>query len=204
MAANADVVAISFDYDYYLVTGISNPREYIDGNHDVMYDTLRKGGYLDLPDNPMSCNFCRDKQHRYMSGRQRFIQQLIDEGLWDWSKPHHLLGCSLPQEFSYYVDNNVYNIRSIDTSNPVMAGMQGYRYQGLDGMIGKPAGLLADQVGQIPDGTFDTHKKHVLYNTDMFKNIIKRPPVFNHKNNAHELANYTISSNGCNDCGGEV
>ena len=202
MAANADMIAISFDYKYYLSTGRSNPMDYVDGNHDIMYEKLRHDEELDLPDNPMSCSFCRDKQHRYMSGRQRFIQQLIDEGIWEWNKPHHLLGCSLPQEFSYYTNKNIYNIRSIDTSNPVMSGLQGYRYRGLDGMPGKPAGLLANQVDMVKDGTFDTKKKHVLFNTDSFKHIINREPVFDHTNDAHKQANYTISrGNECGSCG---
>jgi len=205
MAANADVIAISFDYKYYLSTGRSNPMDYIDGNHDVMYEKLRHDIELDLPENPMGCSFCRDKQHRYMTGRQRFVKQLIDEGIWEWGKPHHMLGCSLPQEFGYYINNDVYNIRSIDTSNPVMAGLQGYRYRGLDGMPGKPAGLLANQVDMQTDGTFETLKKKVLYNTDMFKSIIGRETVFDHSNDGHRLSNYNISTpQECGQCGDDT
>ena len=37
-----------------------------------------------------------------MKGRRRLIKMLIDDGIWDHSKPHHLLGCSLAQEFKDY------------------------------------------------------------------------------------------------------
>ena len=45
-------------------------------------------------------------------------------------KPIHLLGCALPQEFGFYknIGCGVTNIESIDTSNPVLHGMEGYRY----------------------------------------------------------------------------
>ena len=38
----------------------------------------------------------------------KVIKHLIDEGVWNWNKPHHLLGCSLAREFRYYIDNNIY------------------------------------------------------------------------------------------------
>jgi hypothetical protein len=185
MSANADMVAISFDYDYYLSTGRSTLKSFHAGVHDKMYSRLAKGDPLEVVDNPMDCSFCKDKQHRYMTGRQRFIQHLIDEGVWDWNKDHHLLGCSLPQEFKYYTDNNIYNIRSIDTSNPVMAGMQNYRYHDSSGMDGKPAGLLANRVDMTIDDEFASKRKSVLYNTDMFKQIIRRDPIFDHSVGAH-------------------
>ena len=46
------------------------------------------------------------KFERYVDGRQQLIKNLIDRGIWNWNKPHHLLGTSLPQEFKYYVQNN--------------------------------------------------------------------------------------------------
>jgi hypothetical protein len=44
----------------------------------------------------------------------------------------HLLGCAVPQEFIYYKDMPF--IETIDTSNPIMAGIEGIKYNvwGLD------------------------------------------------------------------------
>jgi len=95
--------------------------------------------------------------HILMNGRQSFVQDLIRDQIWDWDKPHHLLGCTLPQEFGFYNTNQqfrpyvVNNIESIDTSNPVVAGLHKTRYNehGLDDKLtAKLADLL--EVGVSP------------------------------------------------------
>ena len=74
-----------------------------------------------------------NKLHDWMIGRRWFIDYLVNKGIWNFKKPHHLLGCSLADEFSYY-DWDYLNIESLDTSNPVVAGLKGLRYDkyGLD------------------------------------------------------------------------
>jgi len=105
------------------------------------------------------------------SGRQRFIQQLIDEGIWNWNKPHHLLGCSLAREFRYYVDKNIYNIKSCDTSNPVVASIHYKTYNGDFGLNEKPTALLADLI----DYEMSNSQLEILdYNVKMFKRILGR------------------------------
>ena len=136
MASEADYIAISFDYEYYMNTGF--------------------GG---------------DKLQRWCTGRQRFIHQLIDEGIWCWDKPHHLLGCSLSREFKYYVNNDVYNIKSCDTSNPIVAAIKGFRYNGDLGLTTKPSTLLADL---IDHDITDDQLENIIYNTKMFKKGIDR------------------------------
>jgi len=136
MAENADMVAISFDFSYYHVTGEGwNPLE------------------------------------RFCSGRQRFISQLIEKGVWAWNKPHHLLGCSLAKEFRYYVDNNIHNIVSCDTSNPIVAAIHDLKYDVDYGLPMKPTTKLADLI----DYKFtEDQLELVKYNTTMFKKIIRR------------------------------
>ena len=112
-----------------------------------------------------------EKLMRQTTGRQNLIKRLIDEGWWDWDKPHHLLGASLAREFKWYVDNNIYNIRSLDTSNPVVAGLLGFTYNGDFGLNHKPSRLLADLIQDTPD---DDAKEIIRYNTKMFKSIIGR------------------------------
>lgn len=132
----ADVVAISFDYTYYLSTGIGNT-----------------------------------KLERFCSGRQKFINDLINENRWDWNKPVHLLGCSLAKEFTYYVDNNIHNIKSCDTSNPIVASMFNLKYNDVWGLDTKPSQKLADMLDAKLD---DTQLEIMQYNVDMFKKILRR------------------------------
>ena len=70
------------------------------------------------------------KEIAYMVGRRHFVMKLSRIGELLPVKPLHLLGCALPQEFIYYknVVPGLLYIESIDTSNPVLHGMEGYRY----------------------------------------------------------------------------
>jgi len=136
MADNADMIAISFDFSYYQVTG-------------------------------------EGKTHleKWCSGRQRFIQDLINTGTWNWNKPHHLLGCSLAKEFRFYVDRNIHNIVSCDTSNPIVAAIHGLKYDADYGLDTKPSTKLADL---ITHNLTNEQLELVKYNTTMFKKIIRR------------------------------
>jgi hypothetical protein len=100
------------------------------------------------------------KLERMCDGRARLIDSLRREKVWDDNKPHHLLGCSLPKEFSGYGTL----IRSVDTSNPIMCGIKGMRYAKGIGVSQKPIGLLADNMEiNIPkdmeDAIFDNIKE---------------------------------------------
>lgn len=112
-----------------------------------------------------------DKLEKWCSGRQRFIQDLIDKGYWNWSKPHHLLGCSLAKEFKYYADKRITNIRSCDTSNPIVAALKGLRYNGDLGLQEKPSTMLCDLINaNVDEDTLELAQ----YNTTMFKHILGR------------------------------
>ena len=113
----------------------------------------------------------RTEWERYCSGRQRFIIDLINSNIWDWSKPHHLLGCSLAKEFRFYVDRNIYNIVSCDTSNPIVCAIFGLKYDADYGLSNKPTAKLADL---ITSKISPEQLELVNYNTAMFKKIIRR------------------------------
>lgn len=73
-----------------------------------------------------------NKYYKMMRGRQKVIADMLRDDIINQDKPHHLLGCGLPQEFTEYQNHKW--IDSMDTSNPVIHGMKGIRYNdnGLD------------------------------------------------------------------------
>lgn len=75
-------------------------------------------------------------------GRRIVLQELLHRGLIDENKPHHLLGCGVPQEAMWYGPKYSW-IRSIDTCSPVMCGMSGIHY-GLNGILEKPSTKMCD------------------------------------------------------------
>lgn len=63
----------------------------------------------------------------FMRSRQKLLADLLTAGVIEQSKPHHLLGCFLPQEFEAYKEYQW--IDTIDTSNPVVHGINGIHYE---------------------------------------------------------------------------
>lgn len=124
MKEHADVVAISFDYSFWV----------------------------------KSENICLDS----MQGRIQFMHKLKDMQLLDNVKIH-LLGCFLPQEFSYYKD--IPEIFSIDTSNPIVHGIKGIKYTD-EGLQSKERIKLNDlfKTSEIPED--------VYYNIRKFREFI--------------------------------
>ena len=160
MSAHADYIAISFDYSWYRTIGHyeanERPHVVMDVEDASMYDKLRK-----------------QDNHRVVlellaDGRRKFINMLIDDGIWNHNKPHHLLGNSLPQEMKHYTD--IKSIRSVDTSNPVVAGIKGIRYIKDYGMTQKPSTMLADLIDHevTEDEKFD-----INYNVQQYKQLCK-------------------------------
>ena len=96
---HVDKVAISFDYSFFI-------KE---------FDELHPGND-------------KSKAYKLMVGRQNLITQLVADGIINLNKPHHLLGCALPQEFVYYRNTGYEFIESVDTSNPIVHGLNGVLY----------------------------------------------------------------------------
>jgi len=70
-----------------------------------------------------------------MMGRISAVKQMFYNGTIKKDDRVHLLGCSLPQEFGWY--ENCSYIESIDTSNPIMAALEGIGYDEF-GLLTKP------------------------------------------------------------------
>ncbi len=129
---NTDMIAISFDYSYYVK---SRPDE-------------------------------RNKFFSWMYGRQDLIDKLIKDRVWCHDKEHHLLGCGLPQEFKHY--ENIKSIVSCDTSNPIVMGMLGYRYDDLCGLDFKESVKLVDLFEAELD---ENQLENIHHNIKVFKNF---------------------------------
>ena len=108
----------------------------------------------------------KDRLQVNMYGRRAFIKLLVDNKIWNDKKPHHLLGCSLAEEFSYPLYREI-NIETIDTSNPIVAGIKGYKY-GSNGLTIKPSTKLCDLIDYKCS---EEDMKLIQYNVGMFKEI---------------------------------
>jgi hypothetical protein len=100
-----------------------------------------------------------------MSGRISTIKQMFYNGTIKKNDRIHLLGCSLPQEFGWY-SNDSY-IESIDTSNPIMAALEGMEYDDF-GLSTKPKANMNDYFNI---DSKNVNLKLVLYNVEKFKKI---------------------------------
>jgi len=97
-------------------------------------------------------------------GRVRFVQGLLKLSQFKDLKLH-LLGCSIPQEFGWY--NNHSQIESIDTSNPIMAALEGTLYNS-SGLNFKPK---ANMNNYFNVAFSDIQYEDILHNTTIFREI---------------------------------
>ena len=101
-----------------------------------------------------------------MYGRMGFIRHLVQTNTIDKSVYHHLLGCSLPQEYMCYSEWDF--IKSGDTSNPILVGAEGIRY-GDNGIDWKPKEKLEHYFEKDLSDRFDD----IIFNVNKFKQFIK-------------------------------
>jgi hypothetical protein len=136
------------------------------------YQTLVDIGYTHIAFNHSSIAYRKEYDgampdlKAQMYGRMEFIRRLVASGTIRKTFYHHLLGCSLPQEFMSYKDWPF--IKSVDTSNPILVGAEGKRYTD-SGLTWKPKEKLEhyfekDLSGQIQD---------IIFNVQQFRAFIK-------------------------------
>ena len=101
-----------------------------------------------------------NKYVSWMLGRVKLLGDLLKDGVINKDKPHHLLGCGLPQEFEMY--QNMSFIDSVDTSNPVVHGIMDIRYE--------PEGLENKESVKL----FTLIEEDVLERLDVIKYNIKK------------------------------
>jgi hypothetical protein len=103
MTEQADKIAISFGYNYFW--------------------EQEKSSLDDVDENTIKTEYM---PKAYSVGRFNLLNRFIEDGVIDYHKKHHLLGCGTPTEFwNYGKDKDRYRysfVESIDTSHPVIAG----------------------------------------------------------------------------------
>jgi len=100
----------------------------------------------------------------WMLGRVQLLGILYQEGILNLDKPHHLLGNSLPVEGKFY--GNYGFIYSMDTSNPVVHGIKGIKYQENFGLYHKESQKLHEMIN-YPEEQIDM--EIVEYNIKEFR-----------------------------------
>ena len=98
-------------------------------------------------------------------GRFMVLNEMHKRGVINKKKPHHLLGCGVPQEVQWYSKDWTW-IRSIDTSNPVIAGMLGWDYSSICGITKKSPIKLCDHI--LDDVDMEA-REHILNNIAYMK-----------------------------------
>lgn len=108
------------------------------------------------------------KYQSWMRGRQELIDRLMRDSVINTNKPHHLLGCSLPQEFYHYRDDRYNFIESIDTSNPIVHGLLDIKYR-WDGLLDKSSLKLVELIDSIPT---PIQAEKIFFNINQFNKLV--------------------------------
>ena len=138
----------------------------------ITYQTLVDLGYTHIAFNHSSVAYEKaypgemPKLKKQMYGRMEFIRRLVESGSIRKNHYHHLLGCSLPQEFMAYSDWKF--IRSCDTSNPILVGAEGVRYTD-SGINFKPEHKLEHYF----EKNLEDRIEDIKFNVARFKSYVK-------------------------------
>jgi hypothetical protein len=135
------------------------------------YQTLVDLGYTHIAFNHSSIAYQQecsgmDSLKAAMYGRMEFIRRLVQSGTIRKTHYHHLLGCSLPQEFMSYSDWPF--IKSVDTSNPILVGAEGEKYTN-SGMTWKPK----EKLEYYFEMNLEDKMENIIFNVNKFRSFIK-------------------------------
>lgn len=84
----------------------------------------------------------------YVLGRVQTLNRMLNDGVINKDKPHHLLGCALPIEFFFYREGFDW-IDTIDTSSPIVHGLCDVIYEP-GGLTNKQSIKLVDLLNSTP------------------------------------------------------
>ena len=137
----------------------------------ITYQTLIDLGYKHIAFNHSSIAYqdiypMNQPLFAQMYGRIELIRMLIEKDIIRKGVYHHLLGCSLPQEFMAYSEFSWIN--SVDTSNPIIVGSEGVRY-GDNGIEHKPK----TKIEELFEVDLFERMDDIKFNIQKFKQYIK-------------------------------
>lgn len=105
-----------------------------------------------------------NKYYEWMFGRQMLLNYMVENDIVNKDKPHHLLGCGLPQEFKDYAQYEW--VDSLDTSNPVVHGIKNIKYME-HGLENKESVKLFTMIEEDVLASWDD----IVYNIGKFKEL---------------------------------
>jgi len=135
------------------------------------YQTLVDLGYTYIAINHSSAAYAdrypmNGRLFAQMYGRMEFLRKLVETNIVRKHIHYHLLGCSLPQEFMAYKDWEW--IKTVDTSNPILVGAEGVRYED-NGIEFKPENKLEHYF----EMDLSDRLEDIIFNVNKFKQYIK-------------------------------
>lgn len=138
-----------------------------------LYDFCVDLGYNHFAFNHSSSAYQRMFQHpnkliNQMLGRVMVITSLIKEGTINKNHYIHLLGCSLPQEFLYYQWSEFKQIKSVDSSSPIINGALGITYNEY-GLFTKPQ----NKIEEFFEDDLKGQNKDIIFNIKKFRDFVK-------------------------------
>jgi hypothetical protein len=105
----------------------------------------------------------------YAMGRVITLNNLLQDGVINTKKPHHLLGCAHPREFSFYNHPDFSWIESLDTSSPIVHGIKRVTYGNLIANWTKEKTKLVELLDAVPDGE---QESCIAYNVEVFRKFV--------------------------------
>lgn len=147
--------------------------EYLDKeiNVDKIAISFDYSYYLEVCPHP-------NKWMGYVNGRVNTLSRMLNDGVINTSKPHHLLGCALPVEFFFYREGFDW-IESLDTSSPIVHGLLDTVYEPA-GIVNKQSVKLVDLLSAEPTPDQDLAIRH---NVNIFRTYVEGIGNFTQQNN---------------------
>lgn len=108
----------------------------------------------------------------YTIGRVQTLTRLLNDGIINKDKPHHLLGCALPIEFLFYREGFNW-IDSLDTSSPIVHGLRNIVYEP-GGLVSKQSVKLVDLIHAVPN---DEQMNAIHWNVPCFRTFVNGMPA---------------------------
>lgn len=106
----------------------------------------------------------------FMMGRVLTLTRMLNDGVINTKKPHHLLGCAHPREFSFYTGPQFDWIETLDTSSPIVHGLKEIIYSNKIGTWEKEKTKLVDLLDATPS---ERQYSIIQYNIADFKDYLK-------------------------------